>query len=154
MNSLVASVIRTLVPHVVTQIASLFLMVNIHVPEDILLQLSAVVGFVLFSTYYVGVRVLEQQWPQLGLLLGLSASPDTYSKGDPAATTSPAASTPADVPAVAEATLSLNDAPATTFPKAAVDAAVEANSDLPLAPLPVATAPEVTPVPPAPDAIA
>jgi len=126
MNALVASVIRTLVPHIVTQIASLFLMVNIHVPDDIRLQLSAVVGFVLFAIYYGGVRVLEQQWPALGILLGLPSSPDTYSKGDPAATTSPAASTPADVPAVAEAALSLNAAPATVFPAAKVEAALTA----------------------------
>jgi len=138
MNALVASVIRTLVPHVVAQIASLFLMVNIHVPADILLQLSAVVGFVLFSTYYVGVRVLEQQWPQFGLLLGLTASPDTYSKGDPAATTSPAASTPADVPAVAEKTLTLDAAPATVFPAAKVEAAQSV-------PEPVAVEPVYTP---------
>jgi hypothetical protein len=139
MNALVASVIRTLVPHIVTQLASLFLMINIQVPDDIRLQLSAVVGFVLFAIYYGGIRVLEQQWPALGILLGLPSSPDTYSKGDPAATTSPAASTPLDVPAVAEATLSLNDvAPASTFPSAAVNAALAA-------PEPVIVTPVFTP---------
>jgi len=126
MNPLVASVIRTLVPVAVGQVASWFLLLNVTLPSSAQEGLGAFLGGLLTAIYYVGVRVIEQQWPQFGLLLGLTASPDTYSKGDPAATTSPAASTPADVPAVAEATLSLNAAPATVFPAAKVDAALAA----------------------------
>jgi hypothetical protein len=35
---------------------------------------------VLTAIYYVAIRVLEQQWPGVGILLGLPSSPDTYSK--------------------------------------------------------------------------
>jgi hypothetical protein len=139
MNPLVASVIRTLVPVAVGQVASWLLLLNVTLPSSAQEGLGAFLGGLLTAIYYVGVRVIEQQWPQFGLLLGLTASPDTYSKGDPAATTAPAATTPADVPAVAEATLSLNDvAPASTFPSAAVDAALAA-------PEPVTVTPVFTP---------
>lgn len=145
MNALVASIIRTLVPHIVTQLASLFLMINIHVPDDIKLQLSAVVGFVMFSIYYGGVRVLEQQWPGIGLLIGLPSSPDTYSKGSDTPAEA-AKQTSFDATAVtAINTSALTDpAPASTFPKDAVAAAEAAAPVVPDFGTPVATAPDVT----------
>lgn len=83
MNPLVASVIRTLVPNIVTQISAWLLLANVPLLPTTVPMVSSVVGFILFAFYYVGVRVIEQQWPAFGLLLGLTASPDTYSKGDP-----------------------------------------------------------------------
>lgn len=80
MNALVASVIRTLVPVIVGQVASWLLLAHVVLPTAALTGLSAFVGGLLTAIYYVGVRVLEQQWPALGILLGLTASPDTYSK--------------------------------------------------------------------------
>lgn len=137
MNALVASIIRTLVPHIVTQVASLFLMINIHVPADILLQLSTLGGVVLFALYYGGVRVLEQQWPGLGILLGLPSSPDTYSKGDPASVPAPAVDNSDFLKAlqnisVAPASIDIHAATETVFPAAAVAAAQAAVEPAPL----------------------
>jgi hypothetical protein len=80
MNALVASVIRTLVPVIVGQVASWLLLAHVVLPVAALTGLTAFVGGLLTAIYYVGVRVLEQQWPSLGILLGLPSSPDTYSK--------------------------------------------------------------------------
>lgn len=143
MNALVASVIRTYTPIIVGQLAAWLILIHVPIDPSLTVLLTAVVGGLLSGAYYTIVRVLEQQWPWVGALLGLTSSPDAYSKGNPAATTSPAASTPADIPAVAEAPLSLDAAPAGTFPKTAVDAALAAE---PLTtPDPVVVAPVYTP---------
>lgn len=116
MNPLVASVIRTLIPVIVGQVASWLLLANITIPTTALDGLGTFLGGILTAVYYVGVRVLEQQWPKAGILLGLTASPDTYSKGDPA---------PAIVGAVeaSPATTPIDFAPASLFPAAKVEAA-------------------------------
>jgi len=137
MNALVASVIRTYTPIIVGQLAAWLILIHVPVEPSLAVLLTALVGAALSGAYYTLVRVLEQQWPWFGAFLGLASSPDTYSKGDPAATTSPVASTP--VPAAAEATLTLGTPPPDFFSAA---------------PEPVAVAPGgVTPVytPPAPD---
>jgi hypothetical protein len=92
MNALVASVIRTLVPVIVGQVAAWLLLINVKLPADALDGLSSFLGAALTAIYYVGVRVLEQQWPQAGVLLGLTASPDAYSKST-ANVTAPSADT-------------------------------------------------------------
>jgi hypothetical protein len=129
MNALVASVIRTLVPVIVGQVASWFLLLNVTLPASAQNGLSLFLGGALTAVYYVGVRVLEQQWPSFGILLGLTSSPDTYSKGNDtpaeAAKQTSLAATAVDVPAINTSAL-IDAAPATTFPKAAVDAAVAA----------------------------
>jgi hypothetical protein len=93
MNALVASVIRTIVPVIVGQVAAWLLLINVKLPEDAITGLSTFLGAALSAIYYVGVRVLEQQWPKAGVLLGLTVSPDTYSKSVTVST--PVASTPA-----------------------------------------------------------
>src|SRR6059058_269793 len=85
MNALVASVIRTYTPIIVGQLAAWLILIHIPVEPSLTVLLTAIVGAVLSGAYYTLVRVLEQQWPWVGALLGLTASPDTYSKGDPAA---------------------------------------------------------------------
>lgn len=127
MNPLVASVIRTIIPVIVGQVAAWLLTANVILPASALDGLSTFLGGILTAIYYVGVRVLEQQWPKAGVLLGLTASPDTYSKGTPAANVSEA---PAAPQAVTES------APATVFPAAKVEAAAE-----PVAVTPVFEAP-------------
>ena len=125
MNPLVASVIRTLVPVAVGQVASWLLLLNVTLPLSAQEGLGAFLGGLLTAIYYVGVRIIEQQWPVFGVLLGLPKSPDTYSKDAPLIPTipdSPAVTVNATFPA-AEPTLSL---PAGVFPKAAVDAALAA----------------------------
>lgn len=86
MNSLVASVIRTIIPAAVGQLGAWLLLAHIVLPQSALDGLSTFLGFLLTAIYYVGVRVLEQQWPYVGILLGLPSSPDTYSKSSAAAT--------------------------------------------------------------------
>lgn len=106
MNALVASVIRTIVPAAVGQVGAWLLLVNVVMPSTVATALTTFLGFALTAIYYVGVRVIEQQWPSFGVLLGLPSSPDTYSKATvtaavPAAPTSGPvtvnyAATPAD----------------------------------------------------------
>lgn len=99
MNPLVASVIRTYTPIIAGQIGAWLIMVNIPVLPELTVLLTALVGGGLSLAYYTLVRVLEQQWPAFGLLLGLPSSPDTYSKGEPAPVAVPAAVVP-EAPAV------------------------------------------------------
>ena len=107
MNPLVASVIRTLVPVAVGQVSSWLLLVNVDLTPDARTGLGAFLGGLLTAIYYVGVRIIEQQWPGVGVLLGLPKSPDTYSKD-----TQPAAvATPAVAPAVPEAPAAVSFAP-------------------------------------------
>ncbi len=99
MNALVASVIRTLVPVAVGQVASWLLLAHVVLPAPDLNGLSAFIGGLLTAIYYVAVRVLEQQWPTFGILLGLPSSPDTYSKSAAAAVTDATPETPTVNPA-------------------------------------------------------
>lgn len=80
------------------QVAAWALLVNVTLPTTALDGLSSFLGAAFTAIYYVGVRVLEQQWPAAGLLLGLTASPDTYSKGSASNVT--AASSDTSTPAV------------------------------------------------------
>ena len=141
MNPLVASVIRTLVPVAVGQVASWLLLLNVTLPVSAQEGLGAFLGGLLTAIYYVGVRIIEQQWPAFGVLLGLPKSPDTYSKDAPLVPAVP------DSPALT-ATVSISDlAPAFTFPAAKVDAALAA-------PEPTIEPVTVTPILPASQPIA
>lgn len=82
MNALVASVIRTYTPIIVGYLGAWLIMIHVPVLPELEVLLTAAVGAGLSLAYYTLVRVLEQQWPSLGILLGLTASPDTYTKGD------------------------------------------------------------------------
>lgn len=130
MNPLVASVIRTLVPVAVGQIAAWLLLVNIVLDSDAKAGLGTFLGGLITAIYYVAVRIVEQQWPSVGILLGLPKSPDTYSKDAPA-------SEPSERHESA-----LEPAPASTFPAAKVDAASAAPAVEPVAVTPVFTPPE------------
>lgn len=153
MNALVASVIRTYTPIIAGQLGAWLIMIHMPVNPNLAVLLTALVGGGLSLAYYTLVRVLEQQWPMLGLLLGVPQSPDTYSKGDPA-------SAPAAQSVVADKIVDNSDfmnavrnlpAPAsTTFPSAAL---------VPAEPAPIAVkvelpepTPAVLPEAPAPTA--
>lgn len=97
MNPLVASVIRTLVPAAVGQVAAWLALLNVPLTPAAEVGLTTFLGFAFTAIYYVGVRIIEQQWPAFGVLLGLPKSPDTYSKETVTAAV-PAA--PTTVPAV------------------------------------------------------
>lgn len=144
MNPLVASVIRTLIPVIVGQVASWLLLANITIPATALDGLGTFLGGILTAVYYVGVRVLEQQWPKAGILLGLTASPDTYSKGDPEVPSR-------DTPSVSQPAPAIETAPATVFPTAKVEAATAPVIE-PVAVVPVFEAPAVV-VEPAPASV-
>lgn len=126
MNPLVASVIRTYTPIIAGQIGAWLIMVNIPVLPELTVLLTALVGGGLSLAYYTLVRVLEQQWPAFGILLGLPSSPDTYSKGEPA-------------PVAVPATVVVPEAPATVFPADKVEAAVAAEPAPFGTPIPVPT---------------
>ncbi len=100
MNALVASVIRTIVPVAVGQVASWLLLAHVVLPAAALSGLSTFLGGALTAIYYVAVRVLEQQWPAVGILLGLPSSPDTYSRSNATAAepAAPAPSIPESTP--------------------------------------------------------
>lgn len=132
MNALVASVIRTYTPTIVGALAGWLIMIHIPVLPELEVLLTAVVGALLTMAYYTVVRVLEQQWPGFGVLLGLTASPDTYSKGNDTPAETAKQTSLADTAVNAPATGAgrqgdghgvAQESPATTFPKAAVDAA-------------------------------
>lgn len=145
MNALVASVIRTYVPVIVGQVASWLLLAHIVLPAPALVGLTAFVGGLLTAIYYGGVRILEQQWPSFGVLLGLTASPDTYSKSTETAAV-PAAPTVNPAP-VAELLAPVAD---TSLP--AVDGGFQSKIDAAIAG--VSTVADPVPAPaPAPAAV-
>jgi hypothetical protein len=129
MNALVASVIRTYTPIIVGQIAAWFILIHVPLDPATVVALTAVIGGLLSAIYYTLVRVLEQQWPGAGVLLGLTASPDTYSKGEPA---------PAEVAKQTSIEATAVDPAAVSF--ASTQAKVDALTAEPVAPV------EVTPV--------
>jgi len=85
-NALALSAIRTVVPIIVGGLVSWLITVGVE------LDAEAQAGFIVFLTgllqavYYLVVRVVEQRWPEVGVLLGAAKTPDTYSKGDDAPT--------------------------------------------------------------------
>jgi hypothetical protein len=128
MNALVASVIRTIVPIAVGQVASWFLLLHAVLPANAQLGLSTFLGGALSGIYYLIVRVIEQQWPLAGILLGLPSSPDTYSKDTQTAAVpeAPTKTLVDPLTSILTAAPSISvqaDAPAKTFPAAQVDAA-------------------------------
>lgn len=73
------SFVRTLVPIAVGQAVAYLATLGISVPENVETALTVVLGFVVASAYYAGIRFLEQKWPKLGALLGWAATPTGYS---------------------------------------------------------------------------
>jgi hypothetical protein len=114
-------------------------------------MVASVVGFILFAFYYVGVRVIEQQWPAFGVLLGLPSSPDTYSKSNavtPATAAVPAAPTTAPTVNIFSPTPSADStadsAPAAPVSFADTQAKIDATPEVTA---PEVTAPDVSPAP-------
>jgi hypothetical protein len=96
MNPLVASVIRTIVPAAVGQVAAWLTLLNVPLTPEAETGLTAFLGFAFTAIYYLVVRIIEQQWPSFGVFLGLPKSPDTYSKSVDTAAVPPAPTTGAD----------------------------------------------------------
>ena len=74
-SDLVPSLIRTYVPLIVAALATFLGDIGILLPEDASTGLATFLGALLSAAYYLGVRLAERKWPQLGLLLGSKKQP-------------------------------------------------------------------------------
>lgn len=81
MTTFVISLIRTNTPALVGAIVGLLVSIGLQVPADAVAGLTAFLGFLFTGLYYLIVRLLEEKYPQIGILLGFAKSPDSYSKG-------------------------------------------------------------------------
>ena len=84
MNTLVLSLIRTYVPVAVGAFVAWLLALGVELDEKSATGLTVALTGLLIAVYYTLVRLLERQWPAVGVLLGVAKSPDSYSKDAPA----------------------------------------------------------------------
>ena len=81
MNIFIISVVRTIVPVFVGAVSSTLLRMGLDVPAESYEALGGAL-FVLFTgVYYILIRLLEEKFPNLGVMLGFPKSPDSYSTG-------------------------------------------------------------------------
>lgn len=71
-TDLLTSLRRTLVPVVVGYLLAQAARAGLNIPAD---QLTGVIEALVTGGYYAVVRVAEQRWPALGVLLGASKQP-------------------------------------------------------------------------------
>lgn len=81
MTVFVISLVRTIVPIIVGAVFTWLASYGIEVPEDGQMGLTAFLFAFFTGIYYLIVRLLEERYPQVGILLGFAKSPDSYSKG-------------------------------------------------------------------------
>jgi len=93
-NPFVASLIRTIVPVAAGAVISWLALVNLEVDADGQAALVSLLTAGLTGAYYVVVRLVEQKVPQVGWLLGLAKSPDSYSVEPAPATVAPGSAAP------------------------------------------------------------
>lgn len=70
-NSLVTSIVRTIVPYLVGTLAGQGLVLT----DDSLTAISSVLAFLIGIGYYVVVRLLGKKWPKAEYLLGVPSKP-------------------------------------------------------------------------------
>jgi len=80
MSDLFTSIVRTIVPVIVGSIASFLATKGIDLDAATLAGLSAFLAGLFSAVYYLIVRLLEQKFPQLGLLLGSKKTPEYTEK--------------------------------------------------------------------------
>lgn len=81
-RDLIASVFRTVVPAVVGFVLTLLARKwGVIIDDNTSTSLTAALVVVVTAVYYSVVRILEAQFPWLGILLGWKATP-TYSDGE------------------------------------------------------------------------
>lgn len=78
-HPLAASIIRTAVPIIIGTLLSLLARVGFNLDLEGQAELTTWITSLFIGGYYIVVRLLEQKVPQLGWLLGLAKSPDSYS---------------------------------------------------------------------------
>lgn len=69
LRDLIPSIVRTVVPILVSQIVALLGMLGVILPEDASAQVANLVGLMVGSLFYVLVRIIETKYPKIGLLL-------------------------------------------------------------------------------------
>lgn len=80
MNPFAASLIRTLVPMIVGAILSWLAQIGLDIDAAGSAGLSTFLTLLFSGAYYALARVVEVHVPQVGWLLGLAKSPDSYSQ--------------------------------------------------------------------------
>lgn len=78
-HPLVASIIRTAVPIVIGVLLTLLARAGFNLDLEGQAELTSWVTGLFIGAYYVVVRLIEQKVPQVGWLIGLAKSPDSYS---------------------------------------------------------------------------
>lgn len=78
-HPLIASIIRTAVPIVIGTLLSLLARVGFNLDLEGQAELTTWLTSLFIGGYYIVVRLIEQKVPQVGWLLGLAKSPDSYS---------------------------------------------------------------------------
>lgn len=81
MTLFIISFIRTIAPAIVGALGSWLVTLGLDVGEEALASLTAFMFIAFTGIYYALVRLLEEKYPKLGILLGFAKSPDSYSKG-------------------------------------------------------------------------
>lgn len=76
MADLATSFIRTIVPIVVGAIVSFLATKGIAIDEQAAAGLAAFLAGLVSAVYYIIARLLEQKFPQAGLLLGSTKKPE------------------------------------------------------------------------------
>ena len=76
MADLVPSLIRTYVPILVGQVAAWLALKGVQLDEQTVLAAATALGGIISALYYLAVRLLEQKFPQLGILLGSTKKPE------------------------------------------------------------------------------
>lgn len=80
MADLVPSLIRTYVPILVGQVAAWLALKGVQLDDATVVAATAALSGLLSAVYYLVVRLLEQKFPQLGILLGSAKKPEYTGK--------------------------------------------------------------------------
>lgn len=81
MPLLLISFVRTITPGIVGMVVGWFTALGLTVDPEFEGALTAVLGLTFMGLYYLVVRLIEQKFPKVGILLGYAKSPDSYSQG-------------------------------------------------------------------------
>lgn len=76
MGDFVTSLIRTYVPIIVGAVVSYLATKGLAIDESAAAGLAAFLTAVVSGGYYLAVRLLEQKFPQVGILLGSTKKPE------------------------------------------------------------------------------
>lgn len=72
------SIIRTVVPMIVGAVVAFLVSNGIEMEQDAINGLTAFLTGLFSALYYIGVRFVEQRWPEFGVLLGSTKQPEYH----------------------------------------------------------------------------